>query len=103
MKILLIRHGENKANITREFSCKTVDYPLTEKMRIQAKQTAEALANLKIDKIVSSPLLRAKQTAEAICNKTKSNFEVEEELRPYFCTNRRQFNFLIQTEGVLTC
>jgi broad specificity phosphatase PhoE len=65
-KLELIRHGENKANITREFSCKTVDYPLTEKGKIQAKQTAEALANLKMDKIVSSPLLRAKQTAEAI-------------------------------------
>jgi broad specificity phosphatase PhoE len=81
MEILLIRHGENKANITREFSCKTVDYALTEKGKIQAQQTAEALANLKIDKIVSSPLLRAKQTAETICNRTKSNFEVEEALR----------------------
>ncbi len=81
MEILLIRHAENKANITKEFSCKIVDYPLTEKGKIQVKQTAKALANLKIDKIVSSPLLRAKQTAEAICNRTKSNFEVEEELR----------------------
>lgn len=81
MEILLIRHGENKANLTKEFSCKTVDYPLTAKGKIQAEQTAEALANLKIDKIVSSPLLRARQTAEAICNRTKSIFEIDEALR----------------------
>lgn len=81
MEILLVRHGENKANITKEFSCKTVDYPLTEKGQRQAEQTAEALAKVKIDQIVSSPLLRAKQTAEIICQRTKHNFAVEEELR----------------------
>lgn len=81
MEILLIRHGENQANLTKEFSCKIVDYPLTVKGKVQAEQTAEALANLKIDKIVSSPLLRAKQTAEAICHRTKSKFEIDEGLR----------------------
>ncbi|MCB0090668.1 MAG: histidine phosphatase family protein [Caldilineaceae bacterium] len=81
MEILLIRHGENKANITREFSCKHVDYPLTEKGKLQAQQTADALTDLKIDMIVSSPLLRAKQTAAAICKQTKGTFEVAEELR----------------------
>ncbi|MEZ4709270.1 MAG: histidine phosphatase family protein [Caldilineaceae bacterium] len=81
MEILLIRHGENKANITREFSCKHVDYPLTAKGKVQAQQTAAALANMQIDKVVSSPLLRAKQTAETICQRMKSTFEVAEELR----------------------
>jgi probable phosphoglycerate mutase len=29
--IYLVRHGENPANLTKEFSCRHVDYPLTEK------------------------------------------------------------------------
>lgn len=37
--IYLVRHGENKANLTKEFSYKKVDYPLTPKGVIQAQQT----------------------------------------------------------------
>jgi len=43
-RIVLVRHGENPANLTKEFSHRRVDYPLTAKGRLQAQQTAGPLA-----------------------------------------------------------
>ena len=43
--------GENLANLTREFSHRLVDYPLTEKGVLQAEQTAEHLKNKGISAI----------------------------------------------------
>jgi broad specificity phosphatase PhoE len=42
--LYLVRHGENLANITKEFSYRAVDYPLTPKGILQAEQTAEYFA-----------------------------------------------------------
>ncbi len=64
--IYLVRHGENKANLTKEFSYKLVDYPLTEKGFMQAQQTAVFFQGKGIDALFSSPLKRAVQTAEII-------------------------------------
>jgi probable phosphoglycerate mutase len=64
--IFLIRHGENPANITKEFSYKHVDYSLTEKGRLQAQQTAAWCADQAMTQIYSSPLKRACETAEII-------------------------------------
>lgn len=64
--IYLVRHGENKANITGEFSYKLVDYSLTPKGIMQARQTAEYFKDKQIDEIYASPLKRAKETAEII-------------------------------------
>jgi len=65
-KIFFMRHGENIANITKEFSYKNVDYSLTEKGILQAKQTAEYFLNKEINFIYSSPLKRAYETAKVI-------------------------------------
>ncbi len=62
-RIILLRHGENRANLTKEFSYKKIDYPLTEKGVLQAQQTAAALQNRDIHAIFTSPLKRAHQTA----------------------------------------
>src|SRR5579859_2237058 len=64
--IYLVRHGENPANITHEFSHKLVDYSLTPKGILQAQQTAEYFKDKEIDEIFASPLKRAKETAEII-------------------------------------
>jgi broad specificity phosphatase PhoE len=64
--LYLVRHGENRANITKEFSHKKVDYPLTEKGVLQARQTAEYFKDRDVDEVYSSPLKRAIQTAEII-------------------------------------
>ncbi len=65
-RLYLVRHGENLANLTKEFSHRLVDYPLTPKGRLQAEQTAQALADKNIHEIYSSPLRRAVETAEII-------------------------------------
>jgi broad specificity phosphatase PhoE len=64
--IYLVRHGENPANLTREFSYRRVDYPLTEKGVLQAQQTAEYLRSAGVDALYTSPLRRAAQTAAII-------------------------------------
>ncbi len=64
--LYLVRHGENRANITKEFSHTKVDYPLTEKGVLQARQTAEYFKDRRVDEVYSSPLRRALETAEII-------------------------------------
>jgi broad specificity phosphatase PhoE len=91
--LFLVRHGENKANITREFSHRKVDYPLTERGVRQAEQTAAHFANLaarpgggrRVDAIFSSPLKRALQTAEIIGAATGHAVTVVEGLREINC------------------
>ena len=65
-RIILLRHGENRANLTKEFSYKKIDYPLTEKGVLQAQQTAETLRTRGIGAIYTSPLKRAQQTAQIV-------------------------------------
>lgn len=65
-RLYLVRHGENFANLTLEFSHRAVDYSLTPKGQLQAAQTAAHLAGLGIDGVYSSPLKRAMETAQAI-------------------------------------
>jgi 2,3-bisphosphoglycerate-dependent phosphoglycerate mutase len=64
--LYLIRHGENPANITKEFSHRLVDYSLTPKGVLQAQQTGDYFKSLQIDAIYCSPLKRAIETAEII-------------------------------------
>lgn len=64
--LYLVRHGENPANITKEFSYKHVDYSLTPKGLLQAEQTAQLLREIPLDAIYSSPLKRAHETAQSI-------------------------------------
>lgn len=79
--IYLIRHGENKANLTKEFSYKKVDYPLTAKGVIQAQQTAEYFKDKHIDEIYASPLKRARETAEIIAEALGLKVVVMEQFR----------------------
>jgi broad specificity phosphatase PhoE len=79
--VYLVRHGENVANITKEFSYKLVDYSLTAKGIIQAEQTAEYFIDKGITDIYCSPLKRAIETAEIIAKKLKLNFAIVENFR----------------------
>lgn len=80
-RIYLVRHGENRANLTKELSSKKVDYPLTEKGTLQAQQTAEYFAGKDIHAIYSSPLKRASQTAEIIARRLCQKVTVMENFR----------------------
>jgi broad specificity phosphatase PhoE len=63
-QLYLVRHGENLATLTKEFSHRKVDYPLTEKGVLQAEQTARHLQGKGISAVYSSPLRRAHETAQ---------------------------------------
>ena len=65
-RLYLVRHGENPANIIKQFSYRLVDYPLTEKGVLQAQQTAAYFKDKQIDEIYTSPLRRTIQTGEII-------------------------------------
>lgn len=79
--IYLIRHGENPANITHDFSYKAVDYSLTPKGRLQAQQTAEFFQQQHIDEIYASPLKRARETAEPIASAHQLPIQIVESFR----------------------
>ena len=61
----LIRHGESLANAQNRL-CGHADWDLTERGREQAKRTAQLLADIPVDVVLSSDLLRAYHTAQAV-------------------------------------
>jgi broad specificity phosphatase PhoE len=74
-----VRHGESEANAARRFAGRT-DSPLTERGRQQAKAVTEALASVKFDRIVSSPLSRCRDTALVIAHQQQLPVDVEPDL-----------------------
>lgn len=81
MRILLVRHGQNLANVTREFSYKKVDYSLTELGREQAMHTGLYLAGQDVSVVASSPLKRAIETAQALTQHTGHEIHIIEGFR----------------------
>jgi len=80
-QLYLVRHGENQANITKELSCRKVDYPLNEKGRLQAEQTGRYFLTQEIDEVYSSPLKRAVETAEIIGSSVSKEVVIMENFR----------------------
>lgn len=78
--IYLVRHGQTAWNLEKKTQGHT-DIPLNEKGRNQAKILAQVISNLKIDKIISSDLLRARETAEIINEKIGKNITYDERIR----------------------
>ncbi len=79
--VYLVRHGENVANLTREFSHRLIDYSLTEKGIGQARQTAQFFRDKNIHVIYASPLKRAKETAQIIAEALELEVTVLEQFR----------------------
>lgn len=80
-RLYWVRHGENRANITKEFSSRIVDYSLTSRGVLQAQQTGEYFRNVPIDAIFSSPLKRAVETAEAIAQPKRMTVQIMDAFR----------------------
>ena len=76
--IYLVRHGQTDWNIEKKHTQGHTDIPLNENGKKQAEQLAQSISNLKIDKIISSDLLRAKETAEIINKKLYKIIELME-------------------------
>ncbi|HEU5226754.1 MAG TPA: histidine phosphatase family protein [Ktedonobacteraceae bacterium] len=79
--VYLVRHGENVANLTREFSHRLIDYSLTEKGIRQAQQTADFFRAKDIHAIYASPLKRARETAQIIADTLELEVTVLEQFR----------------------
>lgn len=79
--LYLVRHGENIANLTKEFSCRKVDYSLTAKGVLQAQQTGATFKSLPVDAIYASPLKRAAETAAIIAEVVGMPYTILETLR----------------------
>jgi broad specificity phosphatase PhoE len=80
-RIFLIRHGENPANLTKEFSSRIVNYSLTAKGRLQAHQTAAWFLDKEIQVVCTSPLKRAYETAKIIAYKLDVPIETLDHFR----------------------
>ncbi len=72
------RHGESKHNSQGICAGGKIDSPLSEKGIEQARHLRNKLLSVKIDYIVSSPLIRAKKTAEIAWDK---NLFIEEDIK----------------------
>jgi broad specificity phosphatase PhoE len=80
--VCYVRHGENRANLTGELSCRKVDYPLTDRGVAQAMEAAERLSRETAPAaIYSSPLRRAAQTADIIAGRLGLPVQTLEDLR----------------------
>ena len=75
-RLYLVRHGENPANLTKEFSYRRVDYGLTPKGVLQARQTAEFFKGKAVHAVYSSPLKRAAETAGIIAAELELRVEI---------------------------
>ncbi len=78
--IYLVRHGQTDWNIEKKTQGHT-NIPLNENGRNQAEILAKSISDLKIDKIISSDLLRAKETAEIINKIFRKNIILDERIR----------------------
>ena len=75
---ILIRHGESEANVLKILDHDPDSkYHLTQIGRGQVEFTAERISKLKVDLILSSPLLRARETAEILSKKINVPYKVE--------------------------
>ncbi|MCH5252915.1 MAG: histidine phosphatase family protein [Lachnospiraceae bacterium] len=80
MYIYLVRHGETDWNQDGRIQGRE-DIELNENGMTQARALAEMFANIKLDSIASSPLLRAVETARTVARKQSlEQIETEEDL-----------------------
>ena len=104
MKFYVARHGETAWNKENRI-CGRTELPLNARGHEQAELLAGKLANVPIDRIIASPMLRARQTAAAVSEKLgipvqtdprliEQDYGIYEGLdrnNPGFLNNKRQF------------
>jgi probable phosphomutase (TIGR03848 family) len=78
--LLLIRHGENEYVKTGKMAGRTPGVHLNERGRNQAAELAEALKQVPLKAIYSSPLERALETAEPLAKGRKLEIQLRLEL-----------------------
>lgn len=66
--VYFVRHGQSVDNASPVFQ--SIDSPLSEKGRSQAKNIAERLSSVHFETLIASPVQRAKETAQYIAEST---------------------------------
>lgn len=79
-KIFIVRHCEAEGQ--------TSDANLTEQGRRQANGLVEFFANVRVDRIISSPFLRAIQTVQPLVALTNIKVEIEQRLAERILSNK---------------
>lgn len=62
--VYLVRHGQSEGNVSASFQ--TLDSPLSDVGKSQAKELAKRFSKIDFDVLISSPLPRAMETAKTI-------------------------------------
>ena len=78
--IYLVRHGQTDWNIEKKIQGHT-NIPLNKNGRKQVELLAQNISNLRIDRIISSDLLRARETAEIINKNFRKDIIFDERIR----------------------
>ena len=76
-RLFLVRHGATTASAEDRFAG-SIDTPLSEEGRRQARLLGERLAREDIDAVYASPMTRAMETAKLACRDPKSTPELRE-------------------------
>jgi broad specificity phosphatase PhoE len=76
LRVLVVRHGETHENVAGIIQGQ-LDTPLNPFGRLQAATTADYLSNIRLDRIITSPLQRARDTAQAILSKQHNAASVQ--------------------------
>ncbi|SDW78887.1 histidine phosphatase family protein [Paenibacillus sp. CF384] len=80
MNIFAVRHGQTEWNVARRI-CGISDIALTSRGIEQARTLAASMGEVKIDLILSSPLIRARHTAEILSDALGVAYVVDDRLR----------------------
>lgn len=99
-KFYLLRHGESKFNYEKRHQGWMEENPLTSNGLKQVEKISNKIANLSIDIIYSSPLLRTKQTAKIISEKIDKRVLYSKNLLD-FRRSKSQEGFMVQEYSVL--
>lgn len=77
---IFMRHGQADNNVNRVLVGRHIESHLTERGRIQVKETAKLLKSMSISKIYSSPVTRAIETTEIVGEELGLDYEIDDRL-----------------------
>ncbi|MDQ2710284.1 MAG: histidine phosphatase family protein [Actinomycetota bacterium] len=84
-RLLLVRHGQTEANITRALDSRPPGYPLNALGREQAERVADRLVSEPITVVYASVAPRAQQTAAPIADRHGLPVHVIDDVQEIFC------------------
>lgn len=79
--VIFVRHGESESNTRMIITSDYSGYPLTDKGKSQAAETARELAGVNVDSFFTSPVQRAVETAEIVSQSVGMKPSIDERIR----------------------